>query len=165
MIVFDRLLDVLAAAAVTLLMLVMISVGADVILRSKLGGSLTWSLEFSEHALLAVLFLGMPWLARENGHVAVEVVTDVLPAGLRIALARVIGVASACLLAFLAWWAARLAAQDYVLGIETIGIHPLPRYILPALVSFGLLTTSLTYLREAIFPGRYRSSETPDPAA
>ncbi|MDF1778159.1 MAG: TRAP transporter small permease [Rhizobiaceae bacterium] len=165
MFLFDRLLDVLAAVAAALLVLIMFSVGADVILRSTIGHSLTWSLEFSEHALLGILFLGMPWLAREKGHVAVELVTETLPANLKKPLARIIAFICACLLAFLAWWASKLALQDYAMNVKTIGIHPIPRYILPAVVSFGLLLTSLTYLRETLFPARYGPSTTSGPVA
>lgn len=165
MILFDRLLDFLAAVAVALLMLIMISIGADVALRSTLGRSLTWSLEFSEHGLLGMLFLGMPWLARENGHVAVELVTEALPARLQSPLARLVAISIACLLGFLAWWAGRLALQDYSMGILTIGIHPIPRFFLPSVVCLGLLLTSLTYLRQALFPGRYGSAPPSDPIA
>ena len=148
--VFDGLLNLLAACAAAMLLMVMLSIGADVSLRALGGGSLIWALELSEHSLLIMVFLGMPWLAREGGHISVELVTDRLPEARRRALTRLTSVLVALLLAWLALWAARLSLADWRAGILTIGIYPIPRYWLSAIVGCGLLLTALEFLRQGV---------------
>jgi C4-dicarboxylate transporter, DctQ subunit len=147
---FDRLLNGLAAIGVVLLFAIMVSVGGDVAARYLLASPISWALEFSEYALLAILFLGMPWLAREKGHVSIEIVTDQLRPATQVMLARLSSVACSALLAYLAWWALVQSLNDYNHNIETIGIHPIPRFYLPALAALGLGLTAIEYLRQAL---------------
>lgn len=147
---FDMLLDAMAALAALVLLLVMFAIGTDVSLRALGAGSLLWTLEFSEHALLFMLFFGMPWLAREGGHITVELVTDRLPMSVRHRLARIVAALVALLLFWLSFWAARLSLADWNAGILTIGIFPIPRYLLSLTVGSGLFLTAIVFLRQAV---------------
>lgn len=151
---FDALLNFLAACAACMLLVVMVTIGADVTLRAFGAGSLTWVLELSEHALLIMLFLGMPWLARSGGHITVELVTDRLPEAARRRLARISAALVSLLLIWLAIWAARLSIADWQANIRTIGLYPIPRFLLSLVVGSGLLLTALEFLRQAI-TGRF----------
>lgn len=148
--IFDGLLNLLAVCAAGILLVVMFSIGADVTLRTFGGGSLTWGLELSEHALLVLLFFGMPWLAREGGHISVELLTEQLSERKQRVLARVTAVAVAILLFWLAFWAARLSIADWQSSIRTIGLYPIPRFWLSIIVGCGLLLTAMEFMRQAL---------------
>ncbi len=155
---FDHLLDLLAAICGAILVFMMLSIGMDVTARLLFSYSFTWTLEGSEHGLLAIFALGMPWLAREKGHVGVEFITDTLPAALKAPLARIVALFVALLLGMLAFWAVRAAMNDYSHNITTFGIHPIPRFLLPSLVAIGMGLTALQYFREAVTGGHAKPS-------
>ncbi len=147
---FDVLQDLMAACAAGILMVVMCSVAADVTLRAFSLGSLTWALELSEHSLLVMVFLGMPWLAREGGHIAVELVTARLNPDVRRSLSRVVAIGVSLLLFWLTFWAFRLALADWQSNIRTIGLYPVPRSLVSVVLGIGLFLTGLEYLRQAV---------------
>lgn len=145
---FDRLLNILAILAAALLFSLIFVIAADVTLRTFADRSLTWVLEASETSLVAVLALGLPWLARERGHISVDLVTNSLPPQTRALLARAMALVCALLLGWLSYWALRQAADDFSRDIQTIGIHPFPRFLLVGGLGAGLALTALEYIRQ-----------------
>ena len=156
---FDLLLNILAVLAAALLFSLIFVIAADVTLRTFADRSLTWVLEVSETSLVVVLALGLPWLARERGHISVDLITNTLKPSARAVLARAIALVCALLLGWLSYWAFRQASDDFARGIQTIGIHPFPRFLLIGSLATGVGLTACEYLRQFV---QKTSSPKPD---
>lgn len=145
----DRLEEVCAALAAFLIVYVMITISADVVGRYALDHPIGWAIEFAEHALMAIPFLSMAWLVRENGHVIIDVVVRLLPEFLRRWLEVFVALLAAATTGFACWFAVLTTLSLFRRGVKTIGIYPVDRYLLIALVAFGLGLASIEFLRLA----------------
>ncbi len=79
---FDRWLaaveNLSAALAILALVFILGAVCLEIVLRNAFDLPQTWVTEFTEYALLYVTFLGSAWLARQQGHVSVDLLTNAL---------------------------------------------------------------------------------------
>jgi len=144
---YDRLIDGLALIAVVLIFAIMIGVGADVGARFLFGRPIGWMLEFTEHGLLCILACGMAWLVRQRGHVAIELAVHAAPPRLARAMQILAVLAAAATSGILAVWAVKGAVSDYRTGVETFGLHPMPRFLLFSVIALGFFLTALEFLR------------------
>lgn len=140
---YDRALDALAAVAAFLILAIMVGVGLDVALRSLLNSPIGWMLEFTEHSLLCILAFGMPWLVRERGHVAIELLVDAMPPRAAAAMRAFAWLLASASVGLLAYWAVVSIIEDYARGIEKVGIYPVPRFLLFSVLALGLVLTSI----------------------
>ncbi len=76
--VFDRIINIMFYAACGLIMAIFFSVCAELFMRNLFNRPQIWSVEVSEYAMLYITFLGAAWLLREEGHVRVDIVLDLL---------------------------------------------------------------------------------------
>jgi len=79
---FDRWLtrveNLLAALGIAVLLLIVGAVCLEIVLRTFFARPQVWVIEFTEYGLLYVTFLGTAWLLRQDGHVRVDLLTNVL---------------------------------------------------------------------------------------
>jgi C4-dicarboxylate transporter, DctQ subunit len=147
---YDRLIDGLAYLAVVLLFAIMVAIGLDVAARYFLGQPIGWVFEFVQHSLLCILFFGMAWLTREGGHVAIELLLDALPFGIRRGMVVFAMATAGATSAFIAYWALLITIDNYRRGVETIGIYPIPRYWLLGVIALGLGLTAIAFFIRAV---------------
>jgi TRAP-type C4-dicarboxylate transport system permease small subunit len=147
---YDRLLDALAAVAAFLVLALMVGVGIDVGGRYVLGRPIGWMSEMAEHSLICILFLGMAWLAREQGHVAIELAVEHAPARMRHKLKALAAAIAGLTSLFLTWWAVLATHDNYTRGVETFGIYPIHKYLLLVVATVGLGLTGIEFLRRAV---------------
>ena len=76
---YDGVVYGMAVIAAVLMTAMMATITLDVILRNLGYQSSAHFFTFTEYALLIVPCLGAPWLAREKGHIYVEIVLNSLP--------------------------------------------------------------------------------------
>lgn len=145
----DRIVDLLAVVAGTLIVAVMLGVSLDVGLRYFFNAPILWMFEASQFALLAVLFLGSPFVTRNNGHVAVDLLVNGLkPDAQRVV--RTVALAIAGLIAlFLSWWAMVVTHDNWSRHVLTSGIYQIPRHYMLGLIAAGLFLTGIEFLRLA----------------
>ena len=144
--VLSRIADALAIVAGLLILAVMLGVSADVAARFFFNRPFVWMFEAVQYALLAVLFLGSPWVTRNNGHVSIDLLLEALPARIRRRVQAGAFLLAALICLFLSWWAAVLTADNYGRSVMTTGIYPVPRHYLIGLISIGLLLTGIEFL-------------------
>lgn len=146
---YDKVVNALAQLAVLLLLAIMIGIGLDVAARYLINQPIGWMQEYVQHSLLYILFLGMPWLTREGGHVSIDMLVDALPmAGRRVLIAAGLLVAGFAA-GFIAFWAAVSTVDNFQRGVETNGIYPIPRAWLIGVMALGLALTAVEFFRRS----------------
>jgi TRAP-type C4-dicarboxylate transport system permease small subunit len=144
---FDVLIDALAIVAGALIVLLTALVVVDVAARSLRVFTLPWSLEATEYMLYAVTFLGAPWVLRENGHIAIELVVDRLPARGRAIAGLLAELAGAAICATLFLYACRVVWQSYASGIMVQKSFAFPEWVAYAGIPPVMLVLLGIYLR------------------
>lgn len=100
----DRLIALCALVSILCFTGLAVLILADVLTRN-LGFGFPWALEGSEYLMMVGAFIGAPWVLRQGGHVAIDVVVQMLRPGPRARLSRaadVIGLAICAPLAVIA---------------------------------------------------------------
>jgi TRAP-type C4-dicarboxylate transport system permease small subunit len=146
---YDGLIDALAYIAVALLLAIMVGIGVDVAARYFFNQPIGWMLEFVQHSLLCILFLGMAWLTREGGHVSIDMLVEALPVRQRRALVVFGLLVAGATSAFVAYWSLVTTIDNYRRGVETSGIYPIPRSLLTGTIALGLALTAIEFFRRA----------------
>jgi len=146
-------LDVLewlcAWAAALLIPYIMITISADVVGRYLLDRPIGWAIELAEYALMAIPFLSMAWLVRHNGHVRIDLLLTALGARWRSRLNVLTNLLAAATCGIAAYYAVLTTISQYQRGVTTIGIYPVDKYILIAVVAFGLSLAFIEFMRAA----------------
>jgi C4-dicarboxylate transporter DctQ subunit len=145
----DALIDALALAAALLLVLITLLIVVDVAARSLHLFSLTWALEATEYMLYGVTFLGAPWLLRDRGHIAIEIVVERLPASARRGLRRLTDALGAAICAVLFVFSCRVLWASYASGLTVQKSFSFPEWLPYAAVPpvmFLLLCVHLRWL-------------------
>jgi TRAP-type C4-dicarboxylate transport system permease small subunit len=71
---FDRLIDVMAALAGVILVLITAAMCYTIFMRFLFKQTTIWIIPMSEYALLWIVFLGTTWLLREKGHITTDII-------------------------------------------------------------------------------------------
>lgn len=143
----DRLIDALALAAAALLVLITVLIVLDVGGRNLHLFSLTWVLEATEYMLYGITFFGAPWLLREQGHIAIEIVIERLPQKARRLTRRVSDALGALICAVLLVYACRALWSSYASGILVQKSFTFPEWYVYAIVPPVMLLLLGIHLR------------------
>ena len=120
----DRLEDALASIAAAMIVFTVVFVPMDVASRYFFAAPITWVYEVTEYILLMVPCLAMAWLARHNGHVAIDALTSRLPDGPRARLAGFTQLIVAGVCAFVAWWGGVVTLGSFKAGAGYLSLDP-----------------------------------------
>ena len=138
---YDAVLFGMAILAGLLLVWLMLSVITSVLMRNAGLQPFAWLFTSAEYGLLYMTMLGAPWLVREKGHVHIELVTAVLPKGLRQIVSHAVAAACVLVCVILAWKGAELVLTNIERGDYDTRAYYYPRWMLTIAfpLSFGLM--------------------------
>lgn len=143
----DLLIDALALVASALLCALVALILVDVAARYLRWFSLAWGLEASEYMLYAITFLGAPWLLREQGHIAIELVVERLPARAQAAARRTADALGALVCALLVYFACRVLWRSYASGTMVHKSFVFPEWLVFAGMPAVFLILLALYVR------------------
>jgi TRAP-type C4-dicarboxylate transport system permease small subunit len=143
----DLLIDALAVIAAALLCALVVLILVDVAARYLRWFSLAWGLEATEYMLYAITFLGAPWVLRERGHIAIELVVERLPARPRRAAQRGADALGALVCALLLFFACRVLWRSYASGTMVHKSFVFPEWLVYAGMPPIFLILLALYLR------------------
>lgn len=106
-----------------------------------------WTFDVCQHLLCAITFLGAPWVLRENGHIAIELVVERLRPGPRAAVQRAADALGAATCALLLFEACRVLWRAYAAGNLVYETFVFPEWYLYTLAPPVFLLLLLLYLR------------------
>ncbi|HUF29118.1 MAG TPA: TRAP transporter small permease [Gemmatimonadaceae bacterium] len=146
----DLVEDAFAVIAGCLLILTVIFVPIDVTSRYFFNAPLTWVFEVTEYILLLVPCLGMAWLARGNGHVAIDIVTSRLPARGKLLFGLASSVAVAAICGFIAWWGARVTFESFQAKAIIENVLQTPQWLVYLWIPVGFGLCAIEFARKAV---------------
>lgn len=148
---YHRLLDLTGLLCGLLILALMLGVTADVVVRSTTGRPILWMFEITEYTLLFIPCLGMAWLARDHGHVAITSFVRVLPDRPRRLLAMALLLLCAAVCAMIAWWAGVVLRQSLARGTVVGMMLQIPEWRVFWVVPFGFGLAAFEFARLALF--------------
>lgn len=134
---------VLAAACVGVTALAYV---VEIVARYGLASPLNWATDIGSYMLCAAVFLVLPQIARNRGHVAITLLTDSLPPRARERYATFLSVVTAAVLLLVAWLFAGVSLTQLESGVLTPMANQIPRWWLSAIMGIGLLLSGLHFL-------------------
>lgn len=143
---FDRLVDVFLVLSGGLVLLAALAVTFNVISREALGRTYTWVFEYSELAVVFVVFLAIAGVARSDGHVRMDLIDEFLAERPRLRLTVATDALGALIALLLTVAGAWVTYQDLQAG-TTIGLLNTPRWIALAIVPIGSAALFVEQLR------------------
>lgn len=145
--VLDFVVTASAVVVGVLILMSVLMVTADVIGRYFFHTPLGWVLEVTEHFLVCIPFLAMAWLVRDDRHVRIDALVRALPARGQIALNIAVSLLGGLVCGVATYFAIETAFDHYMRGIVTYGIYPVPKFMLIAVVAFGLGLSTIEFAR------------------
>ena len=146
----DRLEDALAFVAAAMIVFTVIFVPADVASRYFFGAPITWVYEVTEYILLMIPCLAMAWLARNNGHVVIDVATSHLGERARARLGAATSLAVAATCAFVAWWGAQVTFTSLRAGAVIENVLQTPQWMIYLCIPLGFALTAIEFARQGV---------------
>ena len=147
---FDRILNILAIAAGLLLLLIMILVCLDVGLRYLFNRPLGWVTEIGSYVLLYVTFLVAAWVLRGEGHVAMDMITNLVSPKIQSMVKAVTSAISALVCLVLAWFGFKVSWDLLWSGYFTPTMLELPKWFLTAVIFLGFFLLFIQFIRRTI---------------
>jgi len=143
----DGLVYGMAIIAALLMVAMMVVITLDVVLRNLGYQSSAHFFTFTEYALLVIPCMGAPWLAREKGHIYVEILLMSLPPRARGALTMLIGLICIAVCLVIAWYGFEVTIQNYLQNEKDVRSLDMPRWMIVGWIPVSFLMMAIEFAR------------------
>jgi len=151
---YDRLLNgliELSAVFATLgLGAIVVMYSIEIFSRYFLNAPTTWASDFIVFTLCVSIFMMMPEITRSGGHVAVTLLTDLLPPGGRAVSRRLLALVGFCVCVFATYISLQENVRQYVEGLTTVTTITTPKWMITIFITYGLAVSALEFFRQAL---------------
>jgi len=145
--VYDAVLYGMAGVAAFLMAAMMVVITLDVVLRNLGYQSSAHFFTFTEYALLIVPCLGAPWLAREKGHIYVEILLMSMSVRMRARFTMLIGLICVAVCLVIAWYGFDVALRDYLQNEKDVRSLDMPRWMVVGWIPLSFLMMAVEFAR------------------
>ena len=143
----DALVYGMAFVAAFLMAAMMVVITLDVVLRNLGYQSSAHFFTFTEYALLIVPCLGAPWLAREKGHIYVEILLNSMPPGARRAMTVLIGLLCITVCLVIAWFGFQVTLNDFLQNEKDVRSMDFPRWMVVGFIPLSFFMMAIEFAR------------------
>ena len=144
---YDAVVYGMAIVAAFLMAAMMVIITLDVVFRNLGYQSSAHFFTFTEYALLIVPCLGAPWLAREKGHIYVEILLMSLPERLRARITVLIGLICIAVCLVVAWYGFQVTLNDYLQNEKDVRSMDFPRWMVVGFIPLSFLMMAMEFAR------------------
>jgi C4-dicarboxylate transporter DctQ subunit len=144
---YDAILYGMAYLAAFLMVAMMTTITLDVVLRNLGYQSSAHFFTFTEYALLIVPCLGAPWLAREKGHIYVEILLMSMAPRWRARFTLLIGLVCIAVCLAMAWYGFEVAWRDFVQNEKDVRSMDWPRWMVVGWIPLSFLMMAIEFAR------------------
>ena len=149
--IFDGVNKVLFGFTGVLVMFIMVAISADTMMRYFMNSPIEGTLEFAEHSLFLITFLGLAWLMKTGGHVTIDIVVTRLNPKNRALLGIITSVLAAIIALIFLWFGAEVTWSNFIRGTmfggQGIG-GMIPKAPILAAIPIGFLLLFIESLRK-----------------
>jgi len=145
--VYDAVLYGMAGVAAFLMAAMMVVITLDVILRNLGYQSSAHFFTFTEYALLIVPCMGAPWLAREKGHIYVEILLMSMSVRMRARFTMLIGLICVAVCLVIAWYGFNVTLRDFVQNEKDVRSLDMPRWMIVGWIPLSFLMMAIEFAR------------------
>lgn len=149
----------MALIAGVLMCALVLLVCADVGARYFQLFAMPWSLDMAEHSLYVVTFFGAPWVLREQGHIAVDILVQALSPRPRRAVDKAAYVIGAVTCAVLFYYSVRVWWRSFEAGNQVHRTFVFPEWWLMVIAPPVFLMLLAIFLRWIVSGPPQRKSE------
>ncbi|HEX9395913.1 MAG TPA: TRAP transporter small permease [Burkholderiales bacterium] len=144
---YDAVLYGMAFIAAFLMTAMMVTITVDVVLRNLGYQSSAHFFTFTEYALLVIPCMGAPWLAREKGHIYVEILLMALPPRLRSWMTVLVGLVCIGVCLVIAWYGFDITLRDFVQNEKDVRSLDMPRWMIVGWIPLSFLMMAIEFAR------------------
>jgi len=144
---YDAVLYGMAYLAAFLMVAMMTTITLDVVLRNLGYQSSAHFFTFTEYALLIVPCMGAPWLAREKGHIYVEILLMSMSVRMRARFTMLIGLICVAVCLVIAWYGFDVALRDYLQNEKDVRSLDMPRWMVVGWIPLSFLMMAVEFAR------------------
>ena len=130
----------------------------EVITRYFFNAPTAWVSDFVSYALAASIFLALPKVTKDKGHVAVTILVDVVPETIANYVHTIISLIGFGCLGLAAYISLQENIRQFTKNIETLAIIPIPQWWVSSFITFGLALSALYMLRHTKPTHRHEDS-------
>jgi TRAP-type C4-dicarboxylate transport system permease small subunit len=156
----ERSVRGLAAVAGIGILAMMLITCADVFLRYLFNAPIEGSLDITQMLMVIIVFFGLAYCGWTGGHVAVDLLRDLVPPAVVVPLARLVNLIGAVVMLAMAWQSV-LTAMTFIKTGETPMTVLIPKYPFILVVTFGALTYAAILLYKTVDPDERSESRGP----
>jgi TRAP-type C4-dicarboxylate transport system permease small subunit len=143
----DGLVYGMAFVAAFLMAAMLAVITLDVILRNLGYQSSAHFFTFTEYALLIVPCMGAPWLAREKGHIYVEILLNAMPPKARARMTTAIGLICIAVCLVVAWYGFEVTLNDFLHNEKDVRSLDMPRWMVVGWIPVSFLMMAIEFAR------------------
>jgi C4-dicarboxylate transporter, DctQ subunit len=147
--IFDRVIEAMFYVASGLTLLIFFSVCAELFMRNLFNRPQIWSVEVSEYAMLYITFLGAAWLLREDGHVRIDILFDLLKPRGQALLNCITFLFGVIVCSVLVFYGTRATWLHFQKGLHTFTALTLLKWPFLMVIPFGSLLLLMQFIRSA----------------
>lgn len=143
----DRFTDWGFACAAAAVAIIGLSSCYEVAARYLFSAPTTWAYDATGYLFCAAIFLSMPQLSRSGGHVAITIASDLASPRLHLLLKSLIQIAGVAACTAVAWIGLGESIRQYMHGIETLAVRPIPKWMVSSFIVYGMGSSALYFAR------------------
>ena len=148
----DRVLNVVEGVLLVSLLIVSVAVlVADIALRTFLNDALPWAAEATRYAIVWMVFIGGSTAARKGAHISIDALSEALPPAPGAWIARAALLVSAASTAALAWFSWALVDQMMAFNQRSPSLE-MPMWIVYLALPIGFALMTFRFLQAAAQP-------------
>jgi C4-dicarboxylate transporter DctQ subunit len=149
---YNRCIDYLFYISEALVIILMLIIVADVTIRYTLRGSIPWGFEFSEYTMVYLTFLGTAWLLRNNGHVKMDILNNILKPIPNAYLNFIACIILVITCAMLLWYGTASTIDSMQSNLMSVKYYSIPKFIFIIIIpisSFLLIIQAIKHTAKA----------------
>lgn len=147
--IFDNVVEYFGYLSAAILVLIAIFISADVILRYTINKPLMWVFEATEYALLFITFLAAAYVLREEGHVKLDLVLNVMGKRSRSVFNAVMSLVMAAVCLVTTWSSVNYTLYLYQNDVMIIKYYTIPQYTIYFIIPVGFFLLFIQSLKRA----------------
>jgi TRAP-type C4-dicarboxylate transport system permease small subunit len=146
---FDRVLDVMAALAGVILVLITAAVCYTVGMRYLFRQTTIWIMQTTEYALLWIVFLATTWLLREGGHITTDLIYVHLNTKTKHILDCIMFVIGGVACVVMVYFGIDYMRECILKGITDVRAVTVPKWVIFIIIPAGSILLTIQFFRMA----------------